>query len=71
MELRDRLKDAGIDIGPNMLRELVILAGGDDSLVLRCAMASKGVNECKARIIDGRFQTVERTNHGSEDRNQQ
>lgn len=40
-----------LHISPQLAKELLILAGGDEDLVLDCSKESEGLGECRARII--------------------
>ena len=54
-ELRDR-----IGVGHGVAEELLILSGGDIDLAERASRDSKGLDQCKANIIDRRFKKLER-----------
>lgn len=44
-----------LDVSVSVARELTLLGGGDVELIVECSNASRGLDECKARIIDARF----------------
>lgn len=46
---------AHLSIGQHLAKELLILAGGDEDLVIESSLASDGLDQCKARIVDGRM----------------
>ena len=46
-------------VGTGVCRELLILADGDAKLVIKCSLVSRGINECKARIVDERFKSIQ------------
>lgn len=48
-----------LDISPQLAKELLILAGGDEDLVIEASESSVNVAECKATIIDGRLKKGE------------
>lgn len=50
---------AHIGCGGSVARELLVLAGWDDELVLRMSNSSSGLDQCKARIINERFNRLE------------
>ena len=54
-ELRER-----IGVGTNVAHELLVLAGGDVELAAESSLASKGLDQCKALIIDKRFKRLEK-----------
>lgn len=54
----ERVSDE-LGITKQLAKELLILAGGDEDLVIESSLASNGLDHCKARIIDGRFQKEE------------
>lgn len=49
-----------LDISQQLAKELLILAGGDEELVVKASESSVNVAECKATIIDGRITKGER-----------
>lgn len=53
-ELRDR-----INVGPSVAEELLVLAGGDIELAEQASRESRGLDQCKAAIIDKRFRRIE------------
>lgn len=48
-----------LDISKHLARELLILAGGDEEIVVDASLASRGLDQCKARILDMRLCTIE------------
>lgn len=46
-------------VGTGVCRELFILADGDAGLVIECSLVSRGISECKARIVDARFKSIQ------------
>lgn len=44
-----------LDITYQLAKELLILAGGDEDLVINTSLSSHGLSECRARIIDARL----------------
>ena len=54
-ELRDR-----IEIGNSVANELLVLSGGNVDLAEKCSKESKGLDQCKAAIINERFKNIER-----------
>lgn len=53
-ELRDR-----IGVGAGVARELLVLSGGDVELAAATSIESKGLDQCKASIINKRFKRIE------------
>lgn len=53
-ELRER-----IDVSKSVAEELLILAGGDIELAVQASVESRGLTQCKANIIDKRFNRLE------------
>ena len=53
-QLRDR-----IGVGAGVANELLILSGGDVDMAVDASLASEGLDQCKARIIDSRFSRLE------------
>lgn len=49
-----------LDITYQLAKELLILAGGDEDLVIECSRMSNGLDHCKANIINGRLAKSER-----------
>lgn len=54
LEVRNEL-----GIGNSVASELMRLAGGDKDLVIKSSLESDGLDQCKAKIIDGRFDKLE------------
>lgn len=52
--IRNQLK-----ISYRLAHELLILAGGDEQLVVKCSNESIGLGHCKALILDRRINKVE------------
>jgi hypothetical protein len=52
-------KLSGRSIGHNVLKELLVLAGGDTELVIDASINTPGLDQCKACIIDRRFGKLE------------
>lgn len=50
---------SGRRIGETVANELLVLAGDDPELVIDCSINSSGLDQCRAKIIDARFQFVE------------
>ncbi len=50
-----------LDISSNVAKELLDLAGGDEELVFWASRNTNRLSACKAKIIDGRFDRIERT----------
>jgi len=48
-----------IGVGKGVAEELLVLAGGDTELAIDCSKASAGLDQCKAAIINARFQFLE------------
>ena len=53
-QLRDRIK-----VGKGVAEELLVLSGGDVDLAAKCSREAAGLDQCKALIIDSRFQAIE------------
>ena len=53
-ELRRRL-----DVGPSVAHELLQLSGGDVDLAEWASLNSRGLDQCKALIIDCRLKNLE------------
>lgn len=53
-----------LDISENLAKDLLIMAGGDEDLVIECSEMSSGINECKANIIDKRLTEKEGKTNG-------
>lgn len=50
---------ARIHVGHGVAHELLVLGGGDVDLVEACSKAAKGLDQCKANIINERFSRIE------------
>lgn len=63
----DKVNDlrARINVGSNVANELLVLAGGDVDLAECASKASKGLDQCKAAIIDARFRRLENESDAS------
>ena len=48
-----------LGISTSVARELLLLAGEDVDIVIQASEAASGLNECKARVIDLRFNKLE------------
>lgn len=44
-----------IDVSPQLAKELLILAGGDEELVITASQSSHGLGQCRATIINARL----------------
>lgn len=44
-----------LGITKHLAKELLIIAGGDTDMVIKCSRASDGLDQCRARILDARF----------------
>lgn len=44
-----------LDITFHLAKELLILAGGDEDMVIECSRKSHGLDHCKANILDARL----------------
>lgn len=53
-ELRKR-----INVGASVAHELLVLAGGDILLAEEASKKSKGLDQCKAAILDKRIRMIE------------
>jgi hypothetical protein len=53
-----RLRDK-IGVGASVAHELLVLSGCDVELAAQCSRESKGLDQCKALIIDRRFRRLE------------
>lgn len=49
-----------LHITRQLAKELLMLAGGDEQLVVKCSQEANGLDHCKASIIDRRISKVER-----------
>lgn len=49
-----------INVSKSVAEELLDLAGGDVDLAEECSLNSKGLNQCKSKIIGERFARLER-----------
>ncbi len=58
VEKTDRIREE-LGISKSVAEELMKLAGDDEDLVIECSRSSRGLSECKARIIDARFNKIE------------
>ena len=54
-ELRER-----ISVGPVVAHELLVLSGGDVDMATEASLESRGLDQCRARIIDKRFENIEK-----------
>ena len=54
-ELRDR-----IGVGAGVAEELLVLSGGDVDMAEDASKKSRGLDQCKASIINSRFENIER-----------
>lgn len=48
-----------IGVGKGVAEELLVLSGGNVDLAARCSKEAAGLDQCKALIIDSRFQAIE------------
>lgn len=48
-----------IGVGTSVAEELLILSGGDVSLAATASKESRGLDQCKANIIDRRVSAIE------------
>lgn len=48
-----------LGVGAGVATELLLLSGGDIDLAIECSKASTGLDHCKARIINARFERIE------------
>lgn len=48
-----------IGVGAGVAEELLVLAGGDIDLAETCSVESRGLDQCKAAIINERFEALE------------
>lgn len=48
-----------IHIGRGVAHELLMLGGGDVDMVEACSKAAKGLDQCKALVINERFSRIE------------
>ena len=48
-----------IGVGKGVAEELLVLAGGDVELATICSRESSGLDQCKAAIINARFEFLE------------
>lgn len=53
-QLRDK-----IGVGKGVAEELLVLSGGDVDLAAKCSKEAAGLDQCKALIINRRFQVIE------------
>lgn len=54
-----------LDVSKSVAHELALLAGYDRELVIKASRGSSGLNECKAKIIDARFEKGEQNSDSS------
>lgn len=59
--MKDKVKDLRqrIGVGQSVAEELLTLAGGDVNLAEYASKCSAGLDQCKALIINLRFQRIE------------
>lgn len=58
--VRDAIQSlSGRKIGVTVAKELLVLAGGDDELVVYASTHSEGLDQCKALILDERLRALE------------
>ena len=48
-----------IGVGSSVAEELLVLSGGDLELAVKASAESRGLDQCKSAIIDGRFKKLE------------
>lgn len=48
-----------LGISPGVAHQLLLLSGGDPTLVEQASRQSRGLGECQARIIDSRIGAIE------------
>lgn len=53
-ELREK-----INVGNSVAYELLVLAGGDVDMAAQASLESRGLDQCKANIINRRFRKLE------------
>lgn len=54
-------------IGYSVANELLLLANGDVEKVVECGLKSSGLGECKARIVNQRFDELEKGSSNGQD----
>lgn len=62
----NRIKEE-LGIGFSVANELCLLAGGDIDMVIEASDRSGSLSQCKAEIINKRFEKLEGDNNGEED----
>ena len=57
----DKIKDLRerINVGNGVAEELLILSGGDVDLAEKASLDARGLDQCKANIINRRFKRLE------------
>ena len=48
-----------IGVGRCVAEELLVLSGGDVDMAAECSRAARGLDQCKAAIINQRFRRIE------------
>lgn len=48
-----------LGVGNGVASELLVLSGGDIDMAEECSKSSKGLDQCKAAIINRRFRKLE------------
>ena len=48
-----------IHVGHGVAHELLVLGGGDIDMVEACSKAAKGLDQCKALVLNERFSRIE------------
>ena len=48
-----------IGVGHCVAEELLVLSGGDVDMAAECSRAARGLDQCKAAIINARFTRLE------------
>jgi hypothetical protein len=51
---------AELGVGYTVADELLVLAGDDKEMTCECSLASPGLDQCKAAIINQRFSRIEK-----------
>lgn len=49
---------SGRKIGYGVIKELLTLAGGDCEMVINCSIKAEGLDQCRAKIINARFEQL-------------
>ena len=49
-----------LGVGYTVADELLVLAGDDKEMTCECSLASPGLDQCKAAIINTRFSRIEK-----------